>query len=120
MLLQPISASDERPFPSLVNNYQYIDDSRLLSAAGERDIDESARKIRKKSRTFKAKPHVDSDDDENVPRQASKIDYENSDEEKGSKNRLYPGPNRSAGYLAPLGMQFVPMCSACDESTDGE
>lgn len=29
-------------------------------------------------------------------------------------------PESSVGFKAPLGMRFQPMCSACDESTDGE
>lgn len=105
-LLQPINARDESP--SVESEYLDIDDSRLPISAtqrGETDDNES-RGRRKKIRVF----DVDADDEKNVPRQASRSGYRSG----GSAKKLYP----SAGYEAPLGMTFIPLCSACDESTD--
>jgi hypothetical protein len=110
VLLQPISARDENP--SVENEYLDIDGSRLPFSAterGETDGNES-RSRRKKIRVF----DVDADDERNVPRQAGKTGYRSG----GSAKKSYPTPNRSVGYVAPLGMTFVPLCSACDESTD--
>ena len=64
--------------------------------------------------------HASAADENIIPRQAAEIGYRNSYETGGSEKSLYAGPNRSAGYIAPVGMLFVPMCSACDESTDEE
>ena len=101
-LLQPISARDESL--SVENEYIDIDDNRRPISAtqrGETDDNES-RSRRKKIRVF----DVDAD--------AAKSGYRSG----GSAKKLYSIPNRSAGYEAPLGMTFIPLCSACDESTD--
>lgn len=110
MLLQPISARDESP--TVENEYVNIDDSRLaISATRRRETDDNESiSRRKKIRVF----DVDADDEKNVPRQASKTGHRSGEPEK----TLYPVPNRSVGYEAPLGMTFIPLCSACDESTD--
>lgn len=108
MLLQPISARDESP--SGENEYLNIDDSRLpISATQRSDTDDESRSRRKKISVF----DVDAADKKNVPRQAGKTGYRSG----GSEKKLYPVTNRSAGYEAPIGMTFIPLCSACDEST---
>lgn len=120
-LLQPISASDERLVTSVANDYLDLDDRLLFTSASQaRGNDDNVTKIRKKGRVSGVTSHANAADENIIPRQAAEIDYHNSYESGGSEKSLYAGPNRSAGYVAPVGMLFIPMCSACDESTDEE
>ena len=132
-LLQPLVVNDEekkrKSFPS--SSSRVKDEKTGLSATNEESspprkrVMSSYRKSdvevgrRMPVKVEKRRKQLSTKSDGNFDRRRSSESSDNDDVQKGT-NKDSEDEDGNEGYHAPFGMTFLPMSSACDESTDGE